>query len=186
MPARTQLRDRGSVRTGLEETRKAKKTIVAFLQNPWFRPGTSQRYIDMYGGATTMDQKFHRKVLEMSATGRALRKAFGPLYDEIIWDNANPRHGTTRDAMLPPDSTHMAHRIALYDAKIILLFGRQAAAGWERILSFKDLVDLRIGRVVLNSKHPMARGSSTDHLKKIGDDVRRLIAREDARTRSRP
>lgn len=153
----------------IDGVEKKATTILALLQNPYFPPSVSQRHIDMYRD----NVKFHRMVLERTATGKALRRAFGDLYDEIIWDNANPRHGTTRNASFPPDSVYMANRIAYHDARVVLLFGKQAVAGWERILSFKDLVDLRIGRVVLTAPHPMAFGSAQDHLSGI---VKKVMA----------
>src|SRR3990167_2770088 len=100
---------------------------LAFLQNPWFKPGTQPRLIELYA----RDQTFHRRVLALSATGRALRKMFGPLYEEIVWDNANTRHGDVRDAMLPPDPHHIARRLAEVKPDVVLLLGRQAQIGWD-------------------------------------------------------
>lgn len=166
MPVR-RLQKTATSNDGVEK----KPVILAFLQNPWFKKGTQQRHIDMYRD----DPDFHRKVLSMSATGRALEKAFGEeLYDHIIWDNASPKHGDVRTAAFPPDSVYMAFRIAQHNPQIILLFGRQAIAGWDFIQSCKDLEGLRIQRTVLMSAHPMAHGSSIELLRKISQDVKRL------------
>lgn len=146
--------------------------IVAFLQNPWFKKTTRQTTIDAYRNNVDI----HRRLLELSATGKALRRAFGDLYDEIIWDNANPRHGHTRDAMLPPDSIHMARTVALHDADVVLLFGRQARDGWETVLSFKDLDSIGIERTILHAPHPMARGSANEHLQDICMKVKKIYA----------
>src|SRR5438067_416503 len=96
--------------------------ILAFLQNPWFRASTDPRHIAMY----REDQNFHRRVLLMSATGRALYRAFGPeLYAQIHWDNANPHHGGERGAQFPPDVWHMLTIVVSVRPDVILLFGRQ-------------------------------------------------------------
>ena len=165
-------------KTAAPSDRVAKKekpmtvVVLAFLQNPWFRKGISQRHVDMY----RENPDFHRRLLAMSNTGRALIRALGEkLYARIIWDNANPRHGNERSAQFPPDSIHMAHQVALHDPHVVLLFGKQAIAGWDVVMSFKDLEGLKIGRVVLRSAHPMARGSATDHLREIATDVKRLV-----------
>lgn len=135
--------------------------ILAFLQNPWFRPGTSERHIKMYRD----DPRFHRKVLELYNTGKALRRAFGDAYDGIVWDNANPLHGETRDAVLRPDFLHMARRIAEVSPKLVLLFGRQAQTGWDQITAMNTLRGVVQRVMVLRAPHPMARGSANEHIK---------------------
>ncbi len=140
--------------------------IVAFLQNPYFRPGNDPRLIEKY----RMDPEFHRRVLLMSATGRALYAAFGPkLYHEIIWDNANPKHGHTRNAMLPADVSHMEITIMLHDPDLILCFGKQAQMGMSKLMGKPSWPN------VLFAPHPMARGSAADHLRDIVKKVRKLI-----------
>ena len=140
---------------------------LAFLQNPWFRPGTSQRLIDKYRD----DTDIHRRILAMSATGRALVKAFGvKLYREIVWDNANPNHGVTRRAKLSPDPYYMAMRIVTYRPDVILLFGRQAQDGFNTLFPDKDPHDC----TVLRGAHPMAMGSAVEHLKTISEVVQAL------------
>lgn len=140
--------------------------ILAYLQNAWFLPGTQQRHVDMYH----KDQSFHRRVLAMSATGRALIKAFGrELYDLIIWDNASTEHGATRDHVSPPDPTYMEKRLVEEKPSVVLLFGKQAQRGWEQIG-----LDLSRAVVVFTAPHPMARGSQVEHLEDIATRVRRI------------
>lgn len=134
--------------------------ILAFLQNPWFKPGTNPLLIKKY----RLDQDFHRRVLYMSATGRALYRAFGPeLYREIIWENANWRHGDERDSKMPPDATHMAYVITMHRPELILCFGEQAKKG---------IAKLAVTAEVLYAYHPMARGSYAEHLSKIVEEVK--------------
>jgi len=148
--------------------------IVAFLQNPWFRPGTDQRLIDLY----RTNQEFHRRVLRLSATGKALYNAFGPkLYSEIHWDNANPRSGSTRDTKYPPDMVHMENVIVAQNPDVLLLFGRQAQDGIDRILH-ESFLKYTFGYVVFRAPHPMARGSAVRHLEQIVRDLRSFLAQK--------
>lgn len=143
------------------------KKIVAYLQNPWFKPGVHQRHVALYRN----DQKFHRLVLLHSATGRALERAFGSeLYNHIHWDNANPLHGTERDAVFPPDAEYMAHVLLAQRPDIVLLFGKQAQGGWDKMARPSN------DHIVLRSVHPMARGSAARHLEKIVRDLKMLIS----------
>lgn len=144
--------------------------IIAFLQNPWFNPHVHERHIQMYRD----DPDFHRRVLARSATGRALVRALGQeIYDQILWDNANPRHGEKRDAQFPPDAAHMARRVIEFEPDVVLLFGRQAVSGWELVRHTYDCLSTRRPRV-LASAHPMARGSVARHLEKIAAEVKKL------------
>lgn len=142
--------------------------ILAFLQNPYFHPGTQQRHIDLYA----TNQRFHRMVLERSATGKALVRAFGrELYDEIVWDNASQAHGWLRGHVSPPDPEHMRRRFVEEKPDVVLLFGKQALTGWNEVdVDEKNLV-------VLMAPHPMARGSQVDHLAQISNAVKRLVGR---------
>ena len=146
------------------------RSVLAFLQNPWFKPGTNPEIIERY----REDADFRRKILAMSATGRALRDAFGPLYQKIIWDNASYESGESREHMAKPDFLYMARRVALVRPDVILLFGGQAQLGWDRVCSMPDFSGLACRRVVLRAPHPMARGSYKEHLSAISTEVRRL------------
>ncbi len=136
--------------------------ILAFLQNPWFKPGTNPLLIKKY----RTDADFHRRVLYMSATGKALHEAFGQeLYGKIIWENANPLHGSTRDARMPPDLVHMAAVLIRHKPDLILCFGREAQRGMGKLMS-------RPWPNVLFAPHPMARGSAAEHLREIVKKVK--------------
>lgn len=141
--------------------------ILAFLQNPWFRPGTSQRHIRMYAE----NQSFHRKVLYLSATGRALHRAFGEeLYGQIVWENACPRHGTERRAKMPYDLVHMARVLVLEKPELIICFGREAKMGMNKLMS-------EPWPNVLYAPHPMAHGSAAEHLRRVAEDVKEIYER---------
>ena len=141
------------------------KTVLAFLQNPWFKPGTDPRLIHKY----QVDPDFHRRVLLLSATGRALYDAFGPqLYHEIIWDNANPRHGNVPTARMRADPQHMAETIVRHRPDLILCFGHEAAVGMNKLVS-------QPWPNVMYAAHPMAHGSAQKHLEDIVREVRKWL-----------
>lgn len=149
--------------------------MLAFLQNAWFRVGTDERHIRLY----RENQEFHRRVLALSATGRALKKMLGPLYDEIVWDNASQEHGWVREHVSPPDPHYIARRVAEIKPDVVLLFGRQAEIGWDRMAELTNLYSFPDYCVqVLRAPHPMARGSA-EHLKKIALRVKLLYARDE-------
>lgn len=149
------------------------KKTMAFLQNAWFKPGTLPRHIEMYN----TDQNFHRRVLAMCATGKALIKAFGAeLYGQIVWDNASLEHGSVRDHVSEPDFMHMARRIAQERPDVLILFGGKARLGWERVCDMADLNGLKSRKIVLYAPHPMARGSQKASLEKIAAEVKRLCS----------
>jgi len=138
--------------------------IVAFLQNPWFRPGTNPLLIKKY----RTDQEFHRRVLFMSATGRALHAAFSQeLYGKIMWENANPAHGDERRSKLPADIGHMATVLVAEKPDLIICFGREARKGMNKLMS-------EHWPNVLFAPHPMAHGSAAEHLREVVDEVRKL------------
>lgn len=152
--------------------------ILAFLQNPWWKAGTDPRHIEMY----RENARFRSIVLTHSATGRALRRAFGDeLYDAIAWDNASYEYSETRGHVARPDFMYMARRVAAVRPDVVLLFGGQAQSGWELIQEQNNLSGLTVRPVVLRAPHPMARGSQVDHLKKISAEVKRLVSLETSR-----
>lgn len=142
--------------------------ILAYLQNPWFKPGTSSLLIKKY----KTDPEFHRRVLYLSATGRALHRAFGPeLYMKIIWENANPRHGEERTAHFPADIAHMSGVLATHGPDIIICFGGEAKSGMEKMVGGRE-PDRCGSAKVFYAAHPMARGSVREHLRKIVEEIK--------------
>lgn len=147
--------------------------IVAFLQNPWFRAGIEPRHVAMY----RENQDFHRRVLAMSATGRALIRAFGEeLYGAVHWDNACPNHGFVRGATFPPDVEWMARVFAAQRPDVVLLFGKQAQVGWDEM---EDAIGMKNWNpphevAVFGAPHPMARGSAQKHIERIAADVKKI------------
>lgn len=104
------------------------KKVVAFLQNPWFKPDTPNHVILKY----REDADYRRRVLALSMSGRRLESAFGNFFSDIHWDNANPLHGNTPGHVSPPDAQHVAQVLRDLQPEAVICFGKQALAGFER------------------------------------------------------
>lgn len=135
--------------------------IAAFLQNPWFKPGTRGDDIDLY----THWQPFHRRVLAMSMSGRRLMNALGPdLYRLIWWDNANPRPAFNSAGSHPPDMDHIRRVVKNLKPDLIICVGKtayNAIAGQTEFIRH-DVIEIH---------HPNARGKTMEDLRKLKIDV---------------
>lgn len=142
-------------------------SIVAFLQNPWFRPGTSQHHIELYRD----NQEFHRKVLAMSMSGRRLVRAFGDLYDKIHWSNTSWRAAERASGRMPTDIAYMSEVISAQNPELILCFGRQAhdACMEMRMMSSRWKIPY------LSCHHPNAYGKFQSDLNMFADAVREYL-----------
>jgi len=128
--------------------------VVAFLQNPWFRPGTFDETVRMY----RENVEFRRRLLARSMSGGRLLRAFGEdWFGKIWWDNANPLHGNDHSARWLADTYHMSDVVTTRCPLVVLTFGRIAANGAAKI---------RLSRVirVLSCAHPNAMGITQDDL----------------------
>lgn len=146
-------------------------TILAFLQNPWFFPNTPQVIIDRYAN----DDDYRRIVLSQSATGRRLSKCLGEdLFNMIIWENANPKHGERANANFAPDLDHIQSVISKHNPDIIIAFGKRAESGVRRIH----------GNDFIRSNHPAARGVTNTKLIRLENLVRKRINENKERSHS--
>jgi hypothetical protein len=141
--------------------------IVAFLQNPWFKPGTSDRVIHTYRD----DQRYHRKVLSMCMTGRRLMEAFGDLYEQIHWDNTNWRPAYMANGKTDPDYGWMRTVIANQKPKLILCFGNQAKEAYIEL----GCCYLECEIPYLTCHHPNARFRTQQDLNHFALTVRHKV-----------
>lgn len=137
--------------------------IVAFLQNPYFKAGTSDTIIMRYRD----DQNFHRRILAHSNTGRRLQMAFGDMYDKIHWDNANWRHTTVAAGKRPPDPEHIDRVLTLKQPDVVIAFGRVAEGAVATLVA-------KFGIKLVSCTHPSAFGNTMQVL----NDFARLIRKE--------
>jgi hypothetical protein len=120
------------------------KKIIAFLQNAWFYPQTSKITIYRY----SIDPDYRRKVLALSRTGKNLQKATKEYYEQIVWHEANWRHGNESKANTKADIDYMKAVILTEQPDIILLFGNEA----QKLIGFYN------PEKCYSFPHPTARG----------------------------
>jgi hypothetical protein len=136
--------------------------IVAFLQNPWFPPGTKKEHVDKY----TTDQRFHRRLLANTMSGRRLLEAFGEdTFKEIWWDNVSPDPAWTSAGVTSTVMAHVERVLREQDPDLILVFGLQAKQAVSRSVG-------SIKRKVMACHHPNARFKTQEDLNKFALDVR--------------
>ena len=99
-----------------------KVNIVAFMQNPWFPPGTDKELIYQY----KTQQEVHRKLLKETMSGYRLHQAFGELFDRIHWDNVAPEAVDHPKKRSPVEIAHVEKVIKTVKPNLILTFGEVA------------------------------------------------------------
>jgi hypothetical protein len=150
--------------------------VVAFMQNPWFKPGISQRHIDMY----THDQDFHRRVLAQSMSGKRLMQAFGEYYDNIWWDNANPIPVFQSNGRQDPNIYHMMGVISKFAPLVVMTVGQQAYQGMQLIEKMEHEVRLP-NYIRRHCHHPNARGRTQQELNDFASMVLDYVQNYDNR-----
>lgn len=145
------------------------ENIVAFLQNPWFPPGTDERHLTNY----QIDVDFRRRVLSMSMTGKRLVEAFGQeWYHKIWWDNANPVAAEKASGALIPNETHIKMVVEQQKPELILTFGILARDGLHRALWLTDMTWIPL----LHCHHPNARVRTQDDLNNFAKDTKQTAS----------
>lgn len=122
-------------------------TIIAFMQNPWFEPGTPRDHVHKY----RTDQEFHQKILAETMSGRRLRDAFGPtMFKSMWWDNVAPEAAEEASGVTPVDQDHVNEVITKVKPDLVVTFGNIATEAVRKTLSGENLP-------VLECHHPNAR-----------------------------
>jgi hypothetical protein len=138
--------------------------ITAFLQNPWFRPGTPKELIFRYN----TDQVFHRHLLARCMTGSRLNQAFGTLYESIHWDNVAPHAATEAAGKTDIDMIHVEKVLKATSPDLILTFGNHAKEALAGSIQRGDTP-------MLHCHHPNARGKTVNDLCQFGVEVLQYI-----------
>lgn len=146
--------------------------IVAFMQNPWFKPGTSIRHIKLYSES----QYFHRAVLANSMSGKRLLQAFGEeLYNQIWWDNANPVAATIATGKFEANYDHMIKVLIRQNPRLVIGFGQEANMAITQLLVTEKFP----GEIEsLACHHPNARGKTQQDLDNFAQVVKNFIEAE--------
>ena len=101
-------------------------TIMGLLQNTWaYSP---ERVVTWFADSKLRNRKIAMLLFgSRCLTGRRLRKAFGPLCDNIVWENATLIVSGQASGHPPGDPEHVTAAIARIDPDILLVFGKVAA-----------------------------------------------------------
>jgi len=112
--------------------------ILAFMQNPWFAPGTPREKIDKY----RTNQEFHQRTLLETMSGQRLVNAFGPLvFAAIHWDNVAPGASEEASGVTEVDQEHISRVITEVQPVLILTFGNLAEEALKSSIH-ADRIDL--------------------------------------------
>lgn len=101
---------------------------IAFLQNLWVRD--PERIL---ATLRKRDEEYRRQLIKQllfagGLTGKRLKIAFGPLIDQIIWEEASREIGGDSATICPPDPIHIQQVIEQLEPTVILAFGKVAQA----------------------------------------------------------
>jgi hypothetical protein len=105
-------------------------------------------------------------------TGRRLKTAFGPICENIIWEEASPVVADNPRDYHPPDIDHVRSVLVEHKPDVVLCFTRR---GEEVLRVWCHMFGLPEYRF-LTAPHPAARGSDTvPELNRMATDLRALI-----------
>jgi|GEM_PF-1489362 hypothetical protein len=140
--------------------------IVAFMQCQWFHE-PEKILADMARMASDPErgpahaEKYRRRLIHYALfagckSGKMLRKVFGKLCDDIVWEEASREIGGHSRAAFPADLAHI--RKVLEDEKpdVVLALGKIAEDGVR-------LAGARWSFPCIMAPHPAARGLDTLH-----------------------
>ncbi len=134
---------------------KPEQTILAIMQNQWFKDPDRIRIILDRGLKRGLKRHdFIMRTLFMGCkSGRVLKSVFGEtLCRNIIWEEASPNIGGHAASAFPADINHLQSVLEEINPDIVLAFGRIASDA---------LVPLVPESMLIIGPHPTARGSDT-------------------------
>lgn len=142
-------------------------SILAFLQNQWFRDPEAAR--DVFARHLDRRNDLIRLYLFMGClTGRRLRTAFGDLCEDIVWEECSPEIGGKSSAAFPADLEHMRAAIMKHCPIYILAFGKTAIEATRQVAPSCAKV--------LCAPHPAARGASVPwELRMVAEQLKKEL-----------
>ncbi len=160
---------------------KRSKTVLAFLQNMWFKDPDRMKTI--YAKYVEREEpgkgraRFIRDFLFFGClTGKRLRQAFGE--DEcmdFIWEEASPEMGGHSSSSFSHDPIHIADAIKLHQPKVVLVFGKIAQAGVVEAQA-KSLIESSPPWQYLYGPHPAARHATVmNELHQMNDKLKEIL-----------
>jgi hypothetical protein len=136
------------------------RTILAILQNQWFRPESVNKVNALYALVNTPEERATlnaRFLFGGCKSGKIIQSVYGYLYSKIIWENANSARGTFSASVYDPDVEHISSIILHFKPEVVLTFGRHAQKGVEEAV--KGFGQFDPDFLHLYSVHPAARGA---------------------------
>jgi hypothetical protein len=141
--------------------------ILAFMQNPWFEPGTRPEITDKY----RTDQEFHRRLLARTMSGGRLLQAFGPdMFGKIWWDNVAPAAAFEAAGKTDVDAQHVERVINEVRPDLIITFGILAEEAVDNSILATDID-------YMCCHHPNARHHTVSELMNFAIDVQQWVER---------
>lgn len=122
--------------------------ILGMLQNMWVRdPAAAQRIIDHHGPRAR--RRMIAAWMPKTPSGRALRRAFGPTFEQIVFDNVASEVASRSDAAPPVDHLHIRRLLDQFEPDVVLAFGRRAVEALRKH---------KVRRLIV-SRHPSPRAA---------------------------
>ncbi len=142
-------------------------TILCFLQNLWLKnPERWKEYIDR-NEARRPEIIAHLLLAYGCLTGRRIKACFGDLLPHMIFEEASREIAGDPRTVCPPDLEHIRACLEKYKPKVVLTFGKVAAAA---------VAPLCKNIYIVACPHPAARQKdAVAKLQAAAVQIRRLI-----------
>lgn len=156
-----------------------KTTILAFLQNQWFKDPEGIKAI-MAENPERRNRYIQAYLFMGCVTGQRLKQALGEkLCNDIIWEEASPKIAGRSSGAFPADVDHITSAIIKFKPQIVLAFGQIAIQGVEAAVAtqlehYPEPIDFRF----ITGPHPAARMNVMGRLNEIGDLLKGLSGSE--------
>jgi hypothetical protein len=106
-------------------------------------------------------------------TGRRLQAAFGPMCDELVWEETTREIAGDPRTVLPADKTHIIKVLCRFDPPVVIAFGAHAGTALRALFDDIGWSAVHCGVKLLFAPHPAARHRTTpDLLRLAADNVR--------------
>lgn len=149
-------------------------TVVAFMQNPWWKSGARRARARRYNS----DQAYHKRVLLLSMSGRRLMRAFGRReYWAIWWENASLQYENFHGYNPGYDLRHILKVLREQRPGVVLTFGNVAREGVRVAVDEVLRWDERRMRV-MGCHHPNARHRTQADLDEFARKVKNYTRRK--------
>lgn len=149
---------------------KEGKTILAFLQNQWFKkPNEVRAVFERHAGKR--NELVKRFLFNGCKSGKVLQEALGrELCEQIIWEESSKEITGYASGVVKPDPQHMLDAIKQHNPDIILVFGAIARHGITQVQKMFPL-----SLPIYFAPHPTSRDYSELQFKTLRQTVVALL-----------